>query len=254
MNQANKERPIAFVTGADRGLGLALTVRLLEKGWRVFAGQYMPDWPELDALAAQYPDHLALVPLDVSCDESVRAAARAVGEAAGRVGLLINNAGVSSPTMMRSIREPQDYAEMQRMYDVNAVGPLRVVEAFLPLTDQSSMKRLCFVSSEAGSINCCERQSWYGYCMSKAALNMGISILFNNLRPEGYTFRVYHPGWIRSYMGGSKSTEADMEPEEAAVPALAYFLRDRATDPQRQTRCDENRLVMRDWRGREWPW
>jgi len=96
-----------LVTGADRGLGFALCTGLLDRGWRVFAGQYMPDWPELDALATQYHDHLALVPLDVSCDESVRAAARAVGEAAGRVGLLINNAGVSSPTMMRSIRDPQ---------------------------------------------------------------------------------------------------------------------------------------------------
>ena len=245
---------IAFVTGADRGLGLALTARLLEKGWRVFAGQYMPAWHELNALAARDPIHLDSVPLDVSDDDSVRAAARMVGERVDRVDLLINSAGVTSPTKDRTIRESQDYAEMHRLYDVNAVGVLRVVGAFLPLMDRSEMKRLCFVSSEAGSINCCERTSWYGYCMSKAALNMATSVLFNLLRPEGYTFRVYHPGWIRSYMSGSKSTEADLEPEEAAVPALTYFLRDRATDPNNQGRSDEERLVMRDWRGRELPW
>ena len=45
---------IAAVTGADRGLGLALTAALLEKGWQVFAGQYMPDWPELGELLANY--------------------------------------------------------------------------------------------------------------------------------------------------------------------------------------------------------
>ena len=53
----------AFVTGADRGLGLALAERLLEKGWRVFAGQYMPDWPALGELAARYgesPAHRAV--------------------------------------------------------------------------------------------------------------------------------------------------------------------------------------------------
>lgn len=244
---------IAFVTGADRGLGLALSARLLDKGWRVLAGQYMPDWPELSALVAQYPG-LTLVPLDVSSDESVRAAARAVMTAVDRVDLIINNAGVNSPTRERSIREPQDYVEMHRLYDVNAIGPLRMVQAFLPLTDPSPMKRLCFVSSEAGSINRCTRTSWYGYCMSKAALNMAIRLLFNVLRPEGYTFRVYHPGWIRSYIRGVKGTEGDLEPEQAAVPALAYFLRDRAADAHNEARSDEDRLVMRDWQGREWPW
>ncbi len=253
MDHAGEGARIAFVTGADRGLGLALTARLLGKGWRVLAGQYMPDWPELSALVAQHPS-LMLVPLDVSSDESACAAARAVIGAVDRVDLLVNNAGVSSPTLGRSIREPQDYAEMHRMYDVNAVGPLRVVQAFLPLTDQSAMKRLCFVSSEAGSINCCTRTSWYGYCMSKTALNMAVRMLFNVLRPEGYSFRVYHPGWMRSYMRGVKSTEGDLEPEQAAVPALAYFLRDRAADPHNPARSDDDRLVMRDWQGREWPW
>ncbi len=81
--------------------------------------------------------------------------------------------------------------------------------------------------------------------MSKAALNMATRILYNHLRPEGYTFRVYHPGWIRSYIRGSKSTVGDLEPEEAAVPALDYFLR---------ALNDEDRLVMRDWQGQEWPW
>jgi NAD(P)-dependent dehydrogenase (short-subunit alcohol dehydrogenase family) len=253
-NSTGGQRAIAFVTGADRGLGLALTTRLLSKGWRVFAGQYMPDWPELAALAAQYPDdRMALVPLDVADETSTRAAAHRVGTFTDRVDVVINNAGVLSP-QAGPIREPQDYDEMHRMYNINALGPLRVVKAFLPLTDQSEMKRLCFVSSEAGSINRCERTSWYGYCMSKTALNMAVKILFNRLRPQGYTFRVYHPGWMRSFMKGSKSTEGDMEPEEAAVPALVYFLRDRARDPHRQTRHDEDRLVMRDWQGREWPW
>lgn len=245
---------IAFVTGADRGLGLALAARLVDKGWRVLAGQYMPDWPELATLADRFPGRLTPVPLDVSKIESVRAAAQAAAAQVDRIDLLINNAGVSSRVMRHPIREPQDYDEMHRLYDVNALGPLRVVEAFLPLMESSSFKRLCFVSSEAGSINRCERKAWYSYCMSKAALNMGIHMLFNRLRPLGFTFRVYHPGWMRSFMGGTKNTEADMEPEEAAGPALAYFTGSRAWDRYRPSRNDEDRLVMRDWRGREWPW
>jgi NAD(P)-dependent dehydrogenase (short-subunit alcohol dehydrogenase family) len=235
---------IAFVTGADRGLGLALTEGLLERGWEVFAGQYMPAWPDLAALAARFPQ-LRVVPLDVTDTASVQAAAQSIAATAERVDLLINNAGVGSPTSARTLREAQDYAEMHRVYDVNALGPLRVVEAFLPLTDKSTMKRLCFVSSEAGSIARSTRQAWYGYCTSKAALNMIVKNTFNFLRPGGYTFRLYHPGWMRTYMGGTKSTKADMEPEEAAVPALAYFL---------SALPDEDRLVLRDWQGREWPW
>ena len=252
-NRTVETTGIAFVTGADRGLGLALTARLLDKGWRVYAGQFLPEWPELGALAARHAGRLVPVPLDVADTESTRAAADLVGQHTSRVDLVINNAGVLS-ARAGPIREAQDYDEMHRLYNVNALGPLRVVEALLPLTAQSALKRLCFISSEAGSINRCERTSWYGYNMSKAALNMAVKLLFNRLRPEGYTFRVYHPGWMRTYMRGTKGTDATLEPEEAAVPALAYFLRERAEDPHRTDRDDEDRLVMRDYQGREWPW
>jgi NAD(P)-dependent dehydrogenase (short-subunit alcohol dehydrogenase family) len=245
---------IAFVTGADRGLGRALAERLLAKGWRVFAGQYMPDWPALGELQQRYPTLLSLVPLDVTSDDAVRAAAAQVAAQVDRVDMLINNAGVLARSTMIGLREPQNYDDMLWMYEVNALGPLRVVEAFLPLLDKGGMKRLCFVSSEAGSINRGERQAWYGYCMSKTALNRGVKVLHNKLRPEGYTFRVIHPGWMRTYMNGAKNTTADMEPEEAAVPALAYFLRERAGNPTEPRRNDEDRLMLRDWRGREWPW
>lgn len=237
---------IAVVSGADRGLGQALTAGLLEQGWRVFAGQYMPEWPELSALGATYPQTLTCVPLDIADEQSVQSAAQTVCESAGRVDLLVNNAGVGSPTSPRSLREAQDYAEMHRLYDVNALGPIRMMEAFLPLMDSSSLKRLCFVSSEAGSIGRARRTSWYGYCMSKAALNMAVKIMFNHLRPEGYTFRVYHPGWVRSYMSGKKNLEALLEPEEAARCALAYFLQDSG--------IDEETLVLRDWEGKVWEW
>jgi NAD(P)-dependent dehydrogenase (short-subunit alcohol dehydrogenase family) len=234
----------AFITGTDRGLGLALAARLLETGWRVFAGQYLPEWPELAALGQRYPQSLNIVPLDVSSEASVSAAAQNVAANTEHVDLLINNAGVMTKTSERGIGEGQDFAEMQRLYNVNTLGPLRVVEAFLPLMAHGTMKRLCFVSSEAGSIGQAQRTSWFGYCMSKAALNMGVKILFNDLRPQGYIFRLYHPGWVRSYMSGQKNMQATLEPEEAALPALDYFLSEQ----------DESRLVLRDYQGNEWSW
>lgn len=246
-------KPVAVITGADRGLGFALCQKLLEKGWRVFAGQYMPNWPQLAGLSERYPQDLHVVPLDVSSAESVKSAAMRVSSIVDHVDMLINNAGIISQRNELDIREQLDYDDMHRLLDVNAFGPIRMVEAFLPLMDKGMLKRLCFVSSEAGSIGACTRKNWYGYCMSKAALNMGVKITFNRLRPEGYTFRLYHPGWMRTYMSGGKNYEADMEPEEAAVYALQYFLSGTPYS-ERDIPVDENELALVDYRLNRWPW
>ena len=68
---------------------------------------------------------------------------------------------------------------------------------------------------------------------------------FNDLRSQGYSFRLYHPGWVRGYLSGTKNLQAALEPEEAAVPALAHFLGERD---------DEDELALYDWQGQRWPW
>lgn len=236
-----------FVTGADRGLGLAMVKALLAQGNRVFAGQYMPEWMELAELEARYPEALTVVPLDVGSIESAKAAARMVQGECEALDTLIHNAGIIGKYEETHIRDGQNYEAILRQFDINALGALRVTEAFIPLLDGGSGKRLCYVSSEAGSIGANSRTAWFGYCMSKSALNMGVSILFNDLRPDGYTFRLYHPGWMRTYMHGEKNLAATFEPDEAAVPALQYFLSENGA-------VDEDRLVLRDNTGEEWPW
>jgi NAD(P)-dependent dehydrogenase (short-subunit alcohol dehydrogenase family) len=244
--EAYSMHPTALVTGADRGLGFGLTEGLLQRGYRVFAGQYMPDWPELDGLTSAYPERLHIVSLDVGDTESCYAAAATVGEMADTLDVLINNAGITGGR--GEIGEGLDYEAMQRAYNVNALGAIRVLEAFLPLTrggpSGAGLRRLCFVSSEAGSIANSYRTNGFGYYMSKAAVNMAVKITFNRLRPKGYTFRLYHPGWVRGYMSGTKGTRADLEPDVAAEYALPFFLNDRD---------DEDRLVLIDNLGREWP-
>lgn len=236
-----------FVTGADRGLGLAMTKSLLEQGHRVFAGQFMPEWTELASLKGQYVDMLTLVPLDVGSIDSAKAAAKMVGSHTDGIDILINNAGILGKYEEPEIRSGQNYEAMLQQFDINALGALRVTEALMPLLDRGAGKRLCFVSSEAGSIGANRRTAWFGYCMSKCALNMAVSALFNDLRPDGYTFRLYHPGWMRTYMHGTKNMAADMEPEEAVVPALNFFMSANGS-------VDEERLVLRDYTGNEWPW
>ena len=159
--------------------------------------------------------------------------------------MLINNAGVLDKDMDRTIFKAQDYDEMMQMYNVNSLGPLRMTEVFLPLLKQSQLKRLCYISSEAGCLSRNARASWYGYTMSKVALNMAVSTIFNTLRPEGFTFRLYYPGWMQTYMRGEKDMNASFSAQEGAENALNYFLNDIP---------DEDRLVMRDFENNEWPW
>jgi len=234
---------VALVTGADRGLGRALTGALLEMEWTVVAGMHL-DWPELGELAANFPASLRIVPLDVSSDGSSRAAARLAAETVDHVDLLVSNAAVNRSAHVNSIRESPNFNEMLAEFSVNAVGALRVVEAFLPLLDRGELKRLCFISSEAGSIGASTRTGWFGYCMSKAALNIAVKNLSNDLSPQGFSFRLYHPGWLRTYLRGTKNLDAHMEPEEAAAIALRYFL-----DP-----LNPKDLSLHDWEGADLPW
>jgi NAD(P)-dependent dehydrogenase (short-subunit alcohol dehydrogenase family) len=147
---------VALVTGADRGLGLGLTQVLLEQGWTVLAGQHL-EWPELAEQVIRHPGTAHLLPLDVGSDSSVSAAAELASAMTDHVDLVICNAAINRSHKNETIRMPQSFDDMVAEYNVNAVGSLRVVQAFLPLLDRGKMKRLCFVSSEAGSIGASTR-------------------------------------------------------------------------------------------------
>jgi len=252
-----------LLTGADRGLGLGTCKRLLELGHVVFAGQYLTKWNELDELKKQFADTLFLLPLDVSDFDSVNAALKIVSEKTDTIDMIINNAGISGKLIPRTgeapdvqlsniqadTRQPDenlthDIEAMRRAYETNTLGPIRVVDVFLPLLKNSTIKRLCFVSSEAGSVTKSKRTELFGYCMSKAAVNMYVKILFNRLHPIGYTFRLYHPGWVRSYMGGVKSEHGAIEPDDAGRYAVMHYL---------SNTIDEDVLQLTDYTGKIWP-
>lgn len=241
------------ITGADRNIGLELARQFLQRGWRVFAGRYLMELPLLDELKREYPDTLTLVPLDVSKAEAVRAAADEVAEKTDHIDMLIHNAagfGDHSGGEKTEI----DYTTFAAPYNINCLGAIRLVHSFLPLM-QTGMKRLCFVSSEAGVVSVAHRTEVSSYCMSKTALNMALRLMFNQLQPMGYTFRLYHPGWVRSAKverpGDETPTfEVNGEligkfwPWETAASAAPQFIEDRDW---------EDRLVLIDNEGAAWP-
>lgn len=211
------KRGVVLITGADRGIGFSLCREFLAGGWKVLAGQYMPRWKELEELKKSWPDTLHLLPLDVSDPVSVEQAASLASGLVDQVDMICHVAGIAQGD------SPDQFLAM---YRVNSVGPLCVTENFLPLMREGG-KRLCFFSSEASSISLAHREGIYAYGMSKTALNMGIRLLFNQLRPQNFTFRIYHPGWVRSYMAGDTlATVGVYSTDESAAGAYRYFTQD----------------------------
>lgn len=223
-----------FVTGADRGIGFALCEEFLKRGYQVFAGQFMPEWTQLEELKKRFGDRLFLVPLNIGSTKSVQEAAAQTAALCDRLDILVNCAGISG--------QPGQEGFINAV-NVNVFGALRMTESFLPLM-QDGKKRLCYVSSEAGSVTLQHREGSNSYCISKTSLNIEIRLIFNHLKPQGYTFRVYHPGWVRSYMSGQKSVQGKYEPEETAAAAVPQFIEDREW---------EDVLVMTDVKGEAWP-
>ncbi|MFP4016490.1 MAG: SDR family NAD(P)-dependent oxidoreductase [Halanaerobiales bacterium] len=213
----------AYVTGADRGLGLALTEVLLKNNYKVYAGSYLSDWNALDDLKKEYGDSLEIISLDVTEEQSVEEAAKIVKKDTDILDVLINNAGI---IMNRSgnILEDLYFEDMRKMYEVNTLGPLKVTHSVIDILIKSDKKLLINISSEAGSIGDCWREKEFGYSMSKSALNMQSAILHNHLKRYGVKVLALHPGWLKSYMLGEKNMEANIEPDVSAESIYRLFI------------------------------
>ena len=242
-----KERHTVIITGADRGLGLSLCREFLGRGWAVFAGKYLQDYDLLEQESRKNTS-LHIVPLDVGDTASIAQARDYVAERAESLDMIISNAALMEKVQCSIDEPPMDKQAPWNSFRVNALGPAHMVEFFLPLLDRGDMKRLCFISSEVSCLALMKHRSGnsYPYPMSKSSMNMGVRLMHNLLYPQGYTFRLYHPGWMKRMMpDGSLSGEALYDPAMTAAHAARYF-----ETPLR----DEHRLVMLDYRGQEWPY
>lgn len=230
-----------LVTGADAGLGLSLVKRFLQGGDVIFAGVYQSE-ADLKSLLREYGDSLALIPLDVANLDSVRAAVRNVKERTSALDIIINNAGIHLKNSQLPLEELDlDDQHLQQTMEVNAFGPLRVVQQFLPLLENGEEKMILNISSEAGSITDCRRDRQFVYCMSKAALNMQSKMLQNYLASRGFQVLSIHPGWMRTNMGGQ---DAAISPDESADGIFQLMLREwQADDP-----------IYMDYQGVPLPW
>lgn len=237
---------VACVTGADRGLGLAIVHWLLEQQFSVFAGQYLEDSALLKALKIKYPEQLELIMLDIGSKDSVRQAERAIASRTGHVDIIINNAGIIHKADDATLLDELDDEVMAEIFNVNTLGALRVSNALMELLLQGEDKLIVNISSEAGSIGRNKRTNMYGYCMSKAALNMQSSLMHNHLKGLGGQVMLFHPGWMQTYMHGEINLEAPISPEESANKIMNLVL------AHKQYLGEEPAYLDLD--GNPWPW
>lgn len=195
------------VTGASRGIGLEIVRQLRERGDEVVAICRRAS-EALDRAGARI-----VADVDVADAAAVADLAQRVGD--GPLDMLINNAGILDD---EDFDEP-DWAErIRRQFDVNALGPLRVTRALLPLLRPGS--KIGIVSSRVGSLTDNGSGGHYGYRMSKAAVNMAGLNLARELEPRRIGVFLLHPGYVRTGMtrgGGTK------EPATAARELIALL-------------------------------
>ncbi len=211
--------PTALITGAGRGLGLEFARQCRARGMRVIGAVRSPDRADaLIALSKEDGPPVDVVALDVGDVASIDAIGSAVGALTDHVDLLINNAGINSmsagiPEAQRNLKLGSLEAEgIVTMLRVNAIGPVLVTQALLPLLEAADDPRVVLISSWLGSLQGKSRGGNYGYCGSKATLNMLGRALALDLVDKKVICALFNPGWVQTDMGGQR---ADLTPEDS---------------------------------------
>ncbi len=211
-----------LVTGTGRpyALGFNLVKRYLENGDHVFATVRRPS-EALETLKHEYPDRLHVLTMDISSTESVNAAAREAESVTSHIDLIINNATTASADTMKELPD-FDLDLIAPAVNVGAVGPIRVLKAFLPLLKKSEIGALVVnISSEAGSIGKCYRTYYLDYGTEKAALNMLTMTMRNYFKDDpNLNIICIHPGWMRT---NPDNHEAPLDPYEHAETLRNLF-------------------------------
>jgi len=210
---ANEKR-IALVTGGNKGIGLQISRNLSGAGCSVLLGARNAERGKqaVRMLEESGLGDLHFVEIDVTKQDSVTAAAQHIQSQFGRLDILVNNAGINvRGDGLPGIAE-QD--AVQRVFDTNFFGALRVVQAMLPLLRKSSAGRIVNVSSGLGSLTFNSDPSWsgyntklIGYCASKAALNMLTAHLAYELRGTTIKVNSANPGYTKTDLNANTGTQ-----------------------------------------------
>lgn len=222
--------PTTLITGANRGIGLALVREFIDRGDHVIAtARDIGAATELRATGAE------LHRLDIADPHSIETFKE---ELEGRpVDRLINNAGIGARAGLGDL----DYGEFEKVLAVNTIAPIRVTEALVDNVAASSARTVVVISSQLGSIKISDGGWGLIYRTSKAALNMAFRAAAITLAERGITTLTLHPGHVATDMGGKN---APVSPEQSARGLADVILN---TEPAGELR-------FFDYTGKELPW
>ena len=203
--------PTVLVTGAARGLGLELVRQYAADGWTVFACVRSPAGaPGLAALAAGAGGRVEIHALDLADHATIDAlAARLAGRP---IDVLLNSAGTMGKGSFAAEGiafgrfGTSDFDDWMQVLRINAIGPMKMAEAFDAHVAASQQKKIVALTSVIGSIGRNSVGSLYAYRASKAALNAIMrSMAIDLQKSHGIVTAPIHPGWVKTDMGGPRA-------------------------------------------------
>jgi NAD(P)-dependent dehydrogenase (short-subunit alcohol dehydrogenase family) len=194
-----------LVTGANRGIGLALARYFHQHGFSVIATARKPNEAlELKTIGVE------TLQLDITDPASIAALK---SDLSGRpIDILLNNAGIKGHSA--AALDDLDIEQLKTTFDVNSLGALRVIQALMPNLKIGTQKTVVNMSSRMGSI-ADNTGGAIGYRASKAALNNFNKSLSIEFSEQGFVFVVLHPGWVRTDMTSDRATYSTDESAEA---------------------------------------
>lgn len=212
---------IVVVTGVGRGLGYCIAKKHLLLGDIVYGLEFQITG-ELKKLQSEN-SRLHVFQCDLGDDASVKNAVRELLAAERQVDIIYSVAGIFAYHDDKGLAGT-DSETCIRYYNVNALGTLRLGREIWPLIGKGTL--VVIISSEAGSIGAARRKAEYAYCMSKAAVNMLGKLLSNELWEKEARILMFHPGWLRTQMGGDRARQssASVEPDESADNIVSIAL------------------------------
>jgi len=188
---------VVLITGANRGIGLALVKAYANRRDKVIATvRATSDRTELDAFVKTAPKWVDILEMDVADAAEIGRARRKLE--AEPIDVLINNAGIGGPE--RQTATDMDFDGLIETLNVNTIAPLRVATAFLPNV-KAAKGKIITLSSQMGQVQSASSDS-LAYRVSKAAVNKLMRGLAAELKPQGIPVLIVHPGWVKTDMGG----------------------------------------------------
>uniref|UniRef100_A0A7S0ZHY9 Protochlorophyllide reductase n=1 Tax=Timspurckia oligopyrenoides TaxID=708627 RepID=A0A7S0ZHY9_9RHOD len=208
---------VILITGANRGLGLALTQTAMKCGARVIA-LCRSTSPEL----TQLKPFQIIENIDVQSDSSMELLKSKLNQLKLKVDVVVNSAGYFSKQRESLIDHTMDFSDELKTIDICAVGMLRVTYAMLECGAIRKGSKVVMITSQGGSVEWRDVQSQsggdYGHHMSKAAANMMGKLCANELKSMGIAVGVFHPGFNKTQM--TKKYESIWEKEGAVDPMV----------------------------------